>query len=116
MIYFGSSQKDTEAYIGAKGTLVDSYNISGNGWTDQYETYRYAMRWFDGEKPMDTDYVYRNGFLERIQIYPESSGYTRDQVRSLICEMSWTAGIFGPTVGKLERRDLQQVYHAVRHG
>ena len=97
VIYFGSSQKDTEAYIGAKGTLVDSYSISGNGWTDQYETYRYAMRWFDGEKPMDTDYVYRNGFLERIQIYPESSGYTRDQVRSLICEM----------YGQPESSDLQ---------
>lgn len=87
VIYFASSLEDTEAYIGAKGTLVDSYSISGNGWTDRYETYRYSMRWFGGETPMDTDYEYRNGFLERIQIYPEKSGYSAEQIRTLICGM-----------------------------
>ena len=34
------------------------------------------MRWFDGEAPMNTYYQYRNGFLERIEIRPEGTGYT----------------------------------------
>ena len=84
VIYFGSSRADTEAYIGAAGELTDTYEISGNGWSDVYEIYRYAMRWFDGEAPMNTYYQYRNGFLERIEIRPEETGYTEEQVRALI--------------------------------
>lgn len=87
VIYFGSSLADTEAYIGAKGMLVDSHTVGGDGWTDFYETYRYSMRWFGGEKPMNTDYEYRNGFLERIRIYPERSGYSAEQIHSLLCGM-----------------------------
>ena len=87
VIYFSSSLADTEAYIGAAGELVDTYEVSGDGWTDVYQRYRYAMRWFDGEAPMNTDYVYRNGFLERIEIRPEETGYTADQVRQLIGAM-----------------------------
>ena len=84
VIYFSSSRSDTEAYIGAAGELADTWEISGDGWTDTYETYRYSMRWFDGETPMNTYYQYRNGFLERIQIRPEETGYTAAQVRELI--------------------------------
>ena len=87
MIYFSSSLADTEAYIGAAGELVDTYEVSGDGWTDVYQRYRYAMRWFDGEAPMNTNYVYRNGFLERIELRPEETGYTADQVRQLIGAM-----------------------------
>ncbi|HJA37340.1 MAG TPA: M20/M25/M40 family metallo-hydrolase [Firmicutes bacterium] len=87
VIYFSSSLADTEAYIGAAGELVDTYEVSGDGWTDVYQRYRYAMRWFDGEAPMNTNYVYRNGFLERIEIRPEETGYTADQVRQLIGAM-----------------------------
>ena len=87
VIYFSSSRADTEAYIGAAGELTDTHEVSGNGWTDTYETYRYSMRWFDGETPMNTYYQYRNGFLERITIRPEETGYTADQVRTLIEEM-----------------------------
>ena len=84
VIYFSSSRTDTEAYIGAAGELADTWEISGDGWTDTYETYRYSMRWFDGETPMNTYYQYRNGFLERITIRPEETGYTQEEVRALI--------------------------------
>ena len=84
MIYFSSSRADTEAYIGAAGELADTWEISGEGWTDVYESYRYSMRWFDGETPMNTYYQYRNGFLERIEIRPEETGCTAEQVRGLI--------------------------------
>lgn len=84
VIYFGSSLKDTEAYIGASGELFDHNEVTGNGWTDMYDTYRYYMRWFDGDTPMATYYRYRNGFLERIEIRPEETGYSSEQVRELI--------------------------------
>ena len=84
VIYFSSSRADTEAYIGADGELADSWEVSGDGWTDAYETYRYSMRWFDGETPMNTYYQYRNGFLERIAIRPEETGYPPEEVRGLI--------------------------------
>ena len=87
VIYFSSSRSDTEAYIGAAGELADSWEISGDGWTDTYETYRYSMRWFDGEAPMNTYYQYRNGFLERIIIRPEETGCTSEEVRGLIQAM-----------------------------
>ncbi len=54
------------------------------GWTDTYETYHYSMRWFDSKVPMSTYYQYRNGFLERIELRPEETGYTGEQVRELI--------------------------------
>ncbi|WP_295629170.1 M20/M25/M40 family metallo-hydrolase [uncultured Intestinimonas sp.] len=84
VIYFSSSTADTEAYIGAAGELADTWEISGEGWTDTYESYRYSMRWFDGEMPINTYYQYRNGFLERIQLRPEETGYTAEQMQALI--------------------------------
>ena len=87
VIYFSSSRTDTEAYIGAAGELTDTHEISGDGWTDTYEAYRYSMRWFDGATPMNTYYQYRNGFLERIEIRPEETGYTCAEVRTLIQAM-----------------------------
>lgn len=84
VIYFSSSRADTEAYIGAAGELADTWEISGESWTDVYESYRYSMRWFDGDTPMNTYYQYRNGFLERIEIRPEETGCTAEQVRALI--------------------------------
>ena len=84
VIYFSSSRADTEAYIGAAGELADTWEISGESWTDVYESYRYSMRWFDGDTPMNTYYQYRNGFLERIKIRPEETGCTAEQVRALI--------------------------------
>ena len=90
VIYFSSSRADTEAYIGAAGELADTWEVSGDGWTDVYETYRYSMRWFDGETPMNTYYQYRNGFLDRIEIRPEETGYAPEGVRALIEAMYGT--------------------------
>ncbi len=87
VIYFSSSLADTEAYIGAAGELVDTEEVSGEGWTDVYDTYRYSMRWFDGDTPMNTYYRYRNGYLQDIEIRPEETGYTAAEVRSLIAAM-----------------------------
>lgn len=87
VIYFGSSLADTQAYIGAVGELADHNEVSGEGWTDSYDTYRYSMHWFDGDAPMNTYYEYRNGFLGSIKIHPEETGYTTEEVRSLIQSM-----------------------------
>ena len=84
VIYFGSSLADSEAYIGAAGELTDTETVSGQGWSDTYETYRYAMGWFDAETPMNTYYLYRNGYLENIEIRPAETGYAAGEVRALI--------------------------------
>lgn len=84
VIYFGVSLAESEAYIGAAGELVDSYVITGDFWEDKYETYLYKMKWFGSDKPMNTYYLYRNGFLEYIEIKPEETGCTTDEVRKLI--------------------------------
>ena len=87
VIYFSMSREDTESSIGAAGTLTDTQEISGDGWADTYETYRYSMRWFDAEAPMNTYYQYRNGYLESIEIRPAETGYTAAQTRALIESM-----------------------------
>lgn len=87
VIYFSSSLSDTEAYIGAAGEFCGQREVKGTGWTDVYDTYRYAMRWFGGETLMNTYYSYRNGFLESIEIRPEETGYTPEAVQSLIHAM-----------------------------
>ena len=84
VIYFGSSLSDTEDYIGASGTPDNHWEVSGGNWTDTYDSFRYCMRWFDGQTPMNTYYTYRNGFLEKIEIRPEETGYTPEAVQSLI--------------------------------
>ena len=86
-IYFASSLEETESYIGASGELVDTETVSGEGWEDVYTTYRYSMRWFNGEKPMNTYYLYRNGYLDSVEIRPYETGYTAAQVESLMRAM-----------------------------
>lgn len=76
VIYFDSSLRDTEAYIGAPGELTEHREVTGNGWSDTYDTYRYAMRWFGGKEPMNTYYQHHNGFLQNIEIRPFETGYT----------------------------------------
>lgn len=87
VIYFGSSLTDSEAYIGAAGIWDDRWTVEGNGWSDTYETYRYSMNWFGGDAPMNTYYTYRNGYLQSIELRPEETGYTAQQVSALLREM-----------------------------
>lgn len=86
-IYFASSLEETESYIGASGELVDTETVSGEGWQDVYTTYRYSMRWFGGEEPMNTYYLYRNGYLDSVEIRPCETGYTAAQVEALMRAM-----------------------------
>lgn len=79
-ILFGSSREEVCAAIGATGELADSYEVTGNGWVDRYETYRYRMRWFDIETPICTDYHYRNGFLENVELRLQETGCTVEEV------------------------------------
>ena len=78
-ILFGSSREEVCAAIGATGELADSYEVTGNGWVDRYETYRYRMRWFDIETPICTDYHYRNGFLENVELRLQETGCTVEE-------------------------------------
>lgn len=87
VIYFGSSLTDSEAYIGAAGIWDDRWTVEGNGWSDTYETYRYSMNWFGGDAPMNTYYTYRNGYLQSIELRPEETGYTAQQISALLREM-----------------------------
>lgn len=87
VIYFGSSLADSEAYIGAVGIWDDGWTVEGDGWSDTYETYRYSMNWFGGDTPMNTYYTYRNGYLQSIDLRPEETGYTAQQVSALLREM-----------------------------
>lgn len=63
---------------------MDTQTVSGEGWEDVYDTYLYSMRWFGGEKPMNTYYLYRNGYLENVEIRPAETGYTTGQVLELM--------------------------------
>ena len=81
-IYFGSSLQESQAYIGASGTLAEQWEISGDWWTDTYESYRYSMRWFGREEPLNTYYIYRNGYLDHIEIRPEETGCSAGAVQA----------------------------------
>lgn len=117
VIYFSSSLKDSEAYIGAAGKLVDTDKVNGDGWTDVYDTYLYSMRWFNGEKPMNTYYRYRNGFLQDIEIHPAETGYTAAEVHKLITAMygapslsesgseTWTDEVYSKNIALLDTID-----------
>ena len=87
VIYFGVSLSESEAYIGAAGILADSRIEKGDFWEDRYDTYRYSMKWFGGQEPMNTYYCYRNGNLEYIEIKPEETGYTLEQIHTLLDNM-----------------------------
>lgn len=86
VLHFGVSLAESEGYVGAAGTLVGSYVDKGEFWEDTYDTYRYAMRWFGGEEPMNTYYCYRNGFLDSVEIRPGETGYASPQVSALLRE------------------------------
>ncbi len=86
-ILFSGSRQENEAMIGLSGTLVDRWEDIGEFWHDVYETYRYDMVWFGGDKPMITHYIYRNDYLEQVEIYPADSGYTARQVYDLMCDL-----------------------------
>lgn len=87
IIYFNNSLDSTEAYIGQSGKLIDQYVESGDWWTDTYEIYLYSMRWFNGPKPMNTYYIFRNDYLDRIEIKPEETGYTVEELEDLLRKM-----------------------------
>lgn len=122
VIYFDSSLADTEAYIGAKGELVNTETVQGDGWADEYTTYRYAMRWFGAEQAMNTYYKYRNGFLSSIEIRPAENGYTAEQTEVLIrgmygepdrsetgedgsASLVWNDEVYGKSVGLNRKND-----------
>lgn len=84
VIYFGSSLETSEAYIGAKGTLIEHKEETWGNFTDIYDTYRYSMRWFEEETPMNTYYHYRNNFLQNITVHPTETGYTAEQIKELL--------------------------------
>ncbi len=86
-IYFGSSRADNEAYIGAAGSLTDTRVDKGEYWEDTYDTYKYSMKWFGSAQPMNTYYIYRNDYLESIEIRPAETGCTAEQVRKLLRNM-----------------------------
>ncbi len=82
-IFYYMPREENEAYLGITGTLADTWEESGDGWVDTYEAYAYEMQWFGGEAPMTTHYIYRNGYLEAVKIYP-GGAYTEEELKALI--------------------------------
>lgn len=59
------------------GETVETGN---NEYGDQTETVRYSIRWFGMDEPIPSDYYYRNGFLEEVDIlYEKATGQTRQE-------------------------------------
>ncbi len=85
-IFFSATRAENEAYLGFSGTLVDQWEESGDGWKDTYEDYQYDMGWFGGEKLMPTHYIYRNGYLGDVRIYPAEADYTTEQLVQMITD------------------------------
>ena len=72
---------------GPSGTLANQWQVEGEGWTDSYESDCYSMRWFGREEPLNTYYIYRNGFLDHIEICPEETGCTAQDMRRALESM-----------------------------
>ncbi len=83
-ILFYASREENEAYLGIAGELIDTREEVGDGWSDVHETYAYKMGWFGLDEPMNTHYLYRNGYLEEVKIFPAESGYTAAEVEAAI--------------------------------
>ncbi len=83
-ILYSSSRDMNEAYLGVSGKLIKEWEDVGEFWCDKYEIYMYMMGWFGGNEPMETHYIYRNGYLENVEIHPDASQYTMEELYTLI--------------------------------
>ncbi len=83
-IFYSATRAENEAYLGFTGQLIDQWEDSGEFWSDTYEVYQYQMGWFGGETPMNTHYIYRNDYLDKVEIHPSENGYTTEQLCTLI--------------------------------
>ncbi len=123
-ILFSASKADNEAILGFSGKLIDSREEVGDGWSDLYETYEYSMGWFGGKERMTTHYIYRNGYLENVEIHPSENGYTTEQIYGLISDMlsdphvsdednkswSWEDELYGKYISLKETDGAPVVY------
>ena len=83
-LWFGMSRNFVENMMGQSGEEVSS---GTDEFGDKSEIYRYPVRWFGMDEPMMTEYRYRNGFLEEIDIpYREATGEDAETAAARIGE------------------------------
>ncbi|MDO5400613.1 MAG: M28 family peptidase [Eubacteriales bacterium] len=87
VIYFDESVEDTENRIGAAGEAADHWQVEGDGWVDTYDSFRYSMLWFGGQTPVNTYYIYRNGYLQTIELRPAETGIPLPELRQQLIAM-----------------------------
>ncbi len=83
-ILYSASREMNEAYLGFSGQLIKEWDETFDIWSDKYEVYMYKMGWFGGDKTMETHYIYRNGYLENVEIHPNVNDYTMEELCTLI--------------------------------
>lgn len=81
VIYFGFDRNFTENKIGSSGKLIFK---GKNEFNDSIEKYLYNMNWFEYDKPIPTEYNYRNDFLEEITIDMEKSGISKEDALKIM--------------------------------
>ncbi len=123
-IMFSAEREVNEAYLGFSGKLVDQWEDKGEFWEDVYQVYEYEMGWFGGEKRMTTHYIYRNNYLENVEIHPSKNGYTIEQLVGLITathgepieadaaegSWNWEDELYGKYISLKETDDKPVVY------
>ncbi len=76
-LWFGNDRNFVENMMGLSGETAET---GTNEYGDKTETVRYPIRWFGMEEQIPTDFYYRNGFLEEVDIpYEEATGQTMEQ-------------------------------------
>lgn len=81
LFYFGMDRNFVENMMGISGTLIKSEE---NDYGDLEETYSYPLVWFDMEEATATEFHYRRGYLESINIGLSETGRTFDQAKELL--------------------------------
>lgn len=77
-ILFSESLASNETKLGVRGTLLVN--------KDESSSYQYKVKWFEMEQAIDTTYYYKQNRLEEIQLNPQNSGITMEQMVAFLEE------------------------------
>lgn len=106
LIPFGKPLSVVQSTIGQMGVPVESWEEDRDGQKVQWDSYLCQVRWFNGKNPMNSYYRYQDGLLKDILIRPAETGYTIEQVQTLLTArygepavgergLMWQDGIYG---------------------
>lgn len=84
VIPFGKTLAYIQSAMGDTGELTGQWEETVEGRKVSWDTYRYSVRWFNGKTPMNSYYRFRDGLLEDVLICPGETGYTLEQIHTLL--------------------------------